>query len=112
MGGSIYEGKDGGEEEGKDAGGRTREVLFAGDYKSGMGTVIRKASDLPFPNFIFVRFSVLGGPSRPCLGIFQYSVKDLSHSFSSPRCLCSSPGLGGMRGGCGWVGKGGKTYKD
>jgi hypothetical protein len=42
---------------GGDAGGRTREVLFAGEAIKVDVSVIQKASDLPVPNFILDWFS-------------------------------------------------------
>lgn len=64
MGGSICEGKDGGEEEGKDAGGRTREVLFAGETIKVAWGYNPKSVRSPFPNFIFVGFGVIADPSK------------------------------------------------
>ena len=53
MGGSICGGKDGGEEEGKEAGGRTREVLFAGETIKVALECNPKSVRSPFSQFHF-----------------------------------------------------------
>ena len=84
VGGSILEGKDGGE--GGEGGGRENRggIVHRRDYKSRGGlSVVRKASDLPFRQKFHFRF-VACLPSKPALGVFQYSANVSRHFHPSP----------------------------